>query len=147
MNKNDLYRFWSKVNKQGTWTDLTNEPCWDWMASCNQDGYGHFVLDGKLVRASRLSYELAYGKIPKGLELDHTCHNPKCINPAHLEAVTHQENVIRGSMVRGPATHCKYGHLLIGDNIYIYPGTGKRGCKICQNKRSKLWQEAHKCLS
>lgn len=49
-----------------------------------------------MIYAHRLSYELFVGPIPDGYELDHLCRNRGCVNPAHLEAVTHRVNVLRG---------------------------------------------------
>lgn len=37
------------------------------------------------------------GPVPEGMELDHLCRNRWCINPDHLEPVTHAENVRRGA--------------------------------------------------
>ena len=79
-------RFWSKVNKTDT--------CWIWTAAKNQDGHGRF-RHGRLVLAHRFAYELLVGPIPKGLDLDHLCQNPACVNPAHLEPVTRKENTRR----------------------------------------------------
>ena len=45
--------------------------------------------------AHRVAYELFVGPIPDGLELDHLCRRRNCINPDHLEAVTHAENIAR----------------------------------------------------
>lgn len=41
-------------------------------------------------------YELLVGPIPPGLQIDHLCRNKICVNPAHLEPVTHRENLMRG---------------------------------------------------
>jgi segregation and condensation protein B len=41
--------------------------------------------------AHRQSYRLIVGKIPVGLELDHLCRVPRCVNPYHLEPVTRAE--------------------------------------------------------
>ena len=59
------------------------------------NNYAQIRREGKLVFAHRAAYELLYGPIPDGLEIDHTCNNPRCINTDHLEAVTHQENCKR----------------------------------------------------
>jgi hypothetical protein len=48
--------------------------------------------------AHAVAYEALHGPVPPGRELDHLCENKLCVNPSHLEPVTHQENVIRGFM-------------------------------------------------
>ncbi len=111
-----------------------DECCWLWTASKNTKGYGHFRLDGKVVGAHRVAYELWVGSIPQGLEIDHLCRTPPCVNPAHMEPVTRRINVLRGvsfAAVFARRTHCGNGHLLSGKNVYIDPH-GARICKICR---------------
>jgi hypothetical protein len=43
--------------------------------------------------AHRISYELAVGPIPEGLEVDHTCRNKGCVRPSHLRPATHKQNM------------------------------------------------------
>jgi hypothetical protein len=62
----------------------------------NRNGYGRLRWGGRELMAHKLSYEAHIGPIPKGLILDHTCRMRACINPAHLEPVTHQVNTLRG---------------------------------------------------
>jgi hypothetical protein len=83
-------RFWEKVDKRGE--------CWIWTAGTSAAGYGLFGSgeQGKMVYAHRTAYQFEAGPIPDGLELDHLCRNPRCVNPDHLEPVTHQENCKRG---------------------------------------------------
>lgn len=88
-------RFWEKVEK--------TETCWNWTASLNGNGYGQFALETwplVLRGAHRIAYLLVVGPIPEGLDLDHLCRNRRCVNPAHLEPVTRQVNLRRGTNAR-----------------------------------------------
>lgn len=78
-------RFWSKVDKSGD--------CWPWTASKHPDGYGQFILGGRLQYAHRVSWEWANGPIPDGMEVDHLCWDRACVNPGHLRVVTHAQNL------------------------------------------------------
>ncbi|WP_369010576.1 HNH endonuclease signature motif containing protein, partial [Bacillus cereus] len=49
------------------------------------------------MRAHRYVYENLSGPIPEGMELDHLCRNPPCVNPDHLDPVTHEENMRRAA--------------------------------------------------
>lgn len=71
--------------------------CWEWTAAKAGQGYGYFWKDGGLRRIHRVVYEELRGPIPSGLDLDHTCRNRACCNPAHLEPVTRTVNLRRGA--------------------------------------------------
>ena len=73
--------------------------CWLWTLSTKGSGYAQ-VGYGKRrsVSAHILAYQFKYGPVPKGLELDHLCRVPCCINPDHLEPVKHRENMLRGAL-------------------------------------------------
>lgn len=86
-------RFWAKVDRSGD--------CWRWTGALARGGYGFAVVGSRddpqrYRNAHRFAYELSVGPIPEGLELDHLCRNRRCVNPAHLEPVTHSENMRRG---------------------------------------------------
>ena len=117
--------------------------CWTWTAARVWNGYGQFWLDGKMHRAHRVCYELIKGKIPEGLELDHTCRNRGCVNPAHLEATTHRENLRRGVSANRAKTHCPKGHPLSGDNLYVDPD-GKRECRTCRAEHRRRYRAKKK---
>lgn len=70
--------------------------CWIWVARLNRNGYGRLHHEGFEKMAHRVCYETFVGPIPEGLLLDHRCRNRCCVNPAHLEPVTHQVNTLRG---------------------------------------------------
>ena len=116
--------------------------CWEWTANRSQDGYGRIKVSGRKVKAHRVSYELTYGPIPEGLQIDHLCRVRCCINPAHLEAVTSRENMRRG---RGKSlkTHCIRGHEYTPENTYINP-KGHRHCRTCLRHHSAAWRQAKK---
>ena len=74
-----------------------NSGCWLWEGSVESSGYGQMgVGRNNLQMAHRVSYLVHVGPVPEGKVLDHICRNPSCINPDHLEAVTHVENMRRG---------------------------------------------------
>lgn len=110
--------------------------CWPWLASLDNKGYGKISVNNKQVGAYRAAYESFVGPVPQGLELDHLCRNRRCINPSHLEPVTHQENCRRGF---GSVTHCWRGHPFDDANTYLYGG--KRCCKACNRLSVMAYQK------
>jgi hypothetical protein len=71
-------------------------PCWIWRGGQSGNGYGRLSHDGRVHGAHRWFYEREHGPVPEGKFLDHLCRVTLCCNPAHLEPVTHTENVRRG---------------------------------------------------
>jgi hypothetical protein len=118
-------RFWTHVDRRGP------DECWEW-TSKKWRGYGYWTLRGKNWRVHRYSYTIMVGPIPEGMTIDHLCRNRGCVNPAHLEVVTHRENTLRGT---GPSaqnarkTHCKRGHEFTPENTLLKGGGRK--CAVC----------------
>ncbi len=121
-------RFYSKVDENG---------CWRWQSSKAKDGYGRIgIRDGGRTRyrpTHRVAYEVWRGTPPAGLELDHLCRVRDCVNPDHLEPVTHHENMRRGAQAR--KTTCKNGHPFDAANTLRRPRPeGGRACRTCRNR-------------
>jgi len=112
-------------------------------------GYG--MTYGKLL-AHRVVYEKWYGSIPKGMWVDHICHNEaalrgdctggggcwhrRCINPEHLVVKTPQENTV-ASVLSGGKTHCKHGHEFTLDNTYLQLQSRGHGyARVCRKCRT-----------
>ncbi len=130
-------RFWEKAIPE------PNTGCWLWNGALNLQGYGNLYVRGTNRQAHRVAYELYVGAIPPGLELDHLCRMPCCVNPSHLEPVTHQVNMRRGLPNRGvfqrSKTHCRSGHPYMPENTY-HRADGSRECRTCTQKRCREHQ-------
>lgn len=124
--------------------------CWLWDGRTDARGYGRICLkrDGPardhLVHV--VVYECFVGPVPDGHELDHLCRVHGCFNPAHVEPVTHVENMRRSFDAIGHnyarRTHCKQGHPYDEANTRWY--RGYRVCRACRhavyraNRQAKL---------
>lgn len=145
-----MKRFWDKVDRRG------DDECWPWLGRLNADGYGEFDISDRHMGAHRVAYKLIKGSLPdfaNGIELDHLCRRRDCVNPRHLQPVTHQENCARG--VVGEAarrrqivkTHCPYGHEYTPENTYTDPklynqrSTPSRHCRICRAAVRRKWRK------
>jgi hypothetical protein len=118
-----IVRFMSRVDK--------TDRCWLWTGAATGSvrKYGVFGPGGGAVNvyAHRWIYEHAVGPIPEGLEIDHLCRVYLCVNPAHLEPVTHGENRRRARL-----TECGRGHDLTDPANARWDENGfRRGCRIC----------------
>ena len=103
-----------------------NSGCWIWLGSVGRNGYAKLNTRGKTTSVvHKLLFERQFGLVPNGYELDHTCRVRCCVNPNHLEIVTHKQNMERSAPAQ--KTHCKYGHLL---NI-------QRKCIACIRRLSR----------
>jgi hypothetical protein len=111
--------------------------CWLWQGALGAGGYGVARWHGKRNGAPRVASELFVGRIPEGLEIDHLCRVRHCVNPAHMEPVTHAENMRR--RVPPVRTHCKWGHLYVEENIWWY--RGGRVCRTCGRDRQRRFFE------
>jgi len=101
--------------------------CWGWSGSKDGKGYGQIsARDGRRSpeKAHRVSYELAFGKIPKGMVVRHKCDNPECTNPSHLELGTQKDNM-RDCSKRGRLNRKSLNNLIAGAIGYLGAATDK----------------------
>ena len=99
--------------------------CFVWQGPVNRKGYG--AATSRL--AHRVVYEQVNGRVPDGMEVHHECGNRRCINPAHLRAVTHRANVALS----------KTGFCRSGRHPFEAPQEPGRynGCLLCHAERER----------
>lgn len=127
--------FWTRVNLDGPVPEHRPD-----LGQCHLWEGGRSGEYGWVDReyAHRVAYIEANGPIPDGLEIDHLCRVTLCVNPSHLEAVTHAENVRRGLAVR---TACPQGHDYTEANTYRNP-KGHRLCRTCNRDKQTARRRA-----
>lgn len=119
-----------------------NFGCWIWLGAKNNKGYAQIRIQRKCYLVHRVLFESIVGPIPAGLELDHLCRQPACVNPIHMEAVTHAVNIRRGR--RAPWKEaCPGGHAYTSANTY-WNTRGHRVCLTCKRARGRLTQQRAK---
>lgn len=131
-------KFWSRVEI------IPFHPCWEWIGSLNEEGYGivthqeNFV--GKSWPAHRLSLHLHGIVLDPELVVDHICRNRTCVNPKHLRMVTRTIN----SKENTASVHstCLKGH--IHDRVYEWRGAKFKYCTTCDLERKKIWYQKKK---
>lgn len=123
--------------------------CWEWTGSKTSGGYGIFRwcnADGSIgLSAHRFIYEYLIEPIPPGFDVDHLCRNPSCVNPEHLEAVTHRENLMRGNTAarrNAAKAACSEGHeyaVRLDEH-----GRSHRYCPMCAREKARITYLARK---
>lgn len=99
-----LSRRWLIIAKIMAKVVVTPEGCYLWQGGNSGTGrgggYPRMKLDGGTVAVHIAMWVCEHGPIPPRKQLDHTCNQRMCVNPAHLEMVTHKENQRRRDMRR-----------------------------------------------
>jgi hypothetical protein len=150
--------FWRYVNKNGPLSALRPDlgPCWLWTGHIDKRlGYGKYseysperyqngdASHSIAHKAHRYAWEQINGNAPEGLEPDHLCRVRICVNPTHLELVTHRENILRSQnfiALHAKKTHCPQGH------NYTHTYRGRRVCAICKRMQALAAYYAKKKL-
>lgn len=103
-------------------------------------------IDGRIVTKTPWRYmweQVNKQPVPEGMEVGHICTSPKhlCVNPNHLFAGTREAVCImhsaQGRLKKVKKTHCLKGHLIAGENEFLYwrkNGAEFRCCRICRNR-------------
>ena len=136
--RREFIRFMRKVDTHD-W-DVTL--CWQWLANTFGDGRGQVTYRKQKWQAHKWLWCSLRGNVPEGLELDHLCRNGLCVNPYHLEAVSHQINCQRGQGWSGRnirKLQCPQGHTYTVENTLFFTrrnGAMGRRCAQCRKDQN-----------
>jgi len=97
---------------------VTESGCWLWTGALNPNGYGNATIKTKSTYAHRAFYELHVGKIPEGMFVLHKCDIKCCVNPSHLFAGTHKDNMA-DMVAKGRSTKGDRGSRKLSSNDVI----------------------------
>lgn len=131
-----LRPFWERVRVQ-------DNGCWDHLgAPTSNNGYPRIRRKRQRWVTHRYVWYLAEGRIPRDLEVCHTCDNPVCVNPFHLFLGTHTDNM-RDMVAKGRIknhrnsrkTHCPWGHPYDDENTVWW--RNRRCCRACRDARNR----------
>ena len=122
-------------------TQETATGCWEWTGGRNPIGYGLATWRNRRWIATRLVQCATVGEFDRSMDVCHTCDNPPCCNPVHLWIGSRSDNIqdskAKGRHALSCATHCRRGHELADQNLYIKPD-GKRGCIACHRGAQRI---------
>lgn len=136
--RREFIRFPRKVDTHGDRKDV----CWTWLANTFGDGRGQVTYKQKKWQAHKWLYCALRGNVPQGMELDHLCRNGLCVNPYHLEPVTHRVNLLRGrgwAATNAQKAMCPQGHPYTPENTYTWrhsDGSLLRYCCECKKRHA-----------
>lgn len=116
--------------------------CWQFQGCTDDLGYGHMYHPEKKrsCLAHRYFYEQKHDEVPD--TLDHTCRNPSCVNPDHLEPIGRGENIRRGKTAKitwEGARHIRRSSLAPKELAEVY---GVAPCTISNIRAGRNWAEA-----
>jgi len=117
-------------------------PCWIWQLSLSADGYARRHVAGRTVSVHRYLYEQRFGPIPAGASLDHLCRVRGCVNPEHLEPVTHPTNVRRGNNAKLSAEQRAYAFASPLSSPKVAAELGVHRSTILKLRRGETWANA-----
>lgn len=122
---------------------VSDKGCWLWQHLRTYNGYAQYGYRGKSKTVHRVMYQIVNNvKLPSTLDVCHSCDFRACVNPDHLWVGTRKQNM-QDCSAKGRAdgqwkTHCKRGHPLSGDNLYINATSQLRSCKTCARRRGRI---------
>lgn len=93
--------------------------CWLFLGAVDGGGYGMVKVGGRagrIEKAHRIVYRQHFGPIPDGKEVIHHCNTKRCVNPDHLDAGTHSENM-QGAYDTGLIVQRRHTQALSDGNV------------------------------